>query len=343
MARRSRQRGGSGRAAGELELSPEWRSWLADNALAGASAADLLGALRGAGVPSRLARREVAGILTSPLLARSRDAQAAARRLELVARLLRDAARAAACIERRGALSAAEFLAHHVATSRPVVITDWMRGWPALERWTPTLLADRLGDVEIEVMVGDTTSPELRDRSNGPRRRLRLRDFLAHITDPAAPADLYLEAYNRALEQPDLAPLLEDLAFSDEVFDPARMATGVSLWFGPARTFTPLHHDTADILFCQVYGRKRLRLVSPLETSLLGGLRGMWAAAPLAGLLGQPDHAGMEVPEVVLSPGEALYLPAGWWHEVEALEPSIHLSVMHFRHARDLSYYRPGG
>jgi ribosomal protein L16 Arg81 hydroxylase len=288
----------------------------------------------------------VAAILTSPLLARCRAAEAANRRVELVARLLRHAEKAsphAGSIERRGSLGAAEFLAHHVAASRPVVITDWMRDWPALTRWTPALLASRLGDTEIEVMVGDTTSPALRTRGPDQRRRLLLRAFLDHITDPAAPRDLYLEAYNHALALPALAPLLGEISFSDEIFDPARQSSGISLWLGPAGTFTPLHHDTTDILFCQVYGQKRLWLVSPLETSLLRDLRGMWAGATLAELRERPEHAGMVVFEVTLSAGEALYLPAGWWHEVTALAPSLHLSVMHFRHASDLSFYRPGG
>ncbi len=339
------QKAGKAPTADQLTLSEEWRAWLAENAIAGASAADLVEVLRGAQVPARRARREVAAVLSSPLLARCQAAQAEARRLEMVAQLLRQAARAsphAATIERRGALGAADFLSHYVANSRPVVITDWMSRWPALASWSPARLAERFGEVEIEVMRGDTSSPALRTRGPDQRHRLLLRDFIAHITSPEAPRDLYLEAYNRALSLPELASMLEDLSFSDEIFDPAKIGEGISLWLGPAGTFTPLHHDTTDILFCQVQGRKRLWLVSPLETSLLGNLRGMWAGAPLAELRARPEQAGMLVQEVTLAAGEALYLPAGWWHEVHALETSLHLSVMHFRHAADLSFYQPG-
>jgi hypothetical protein len=344
------RRGEGGRAAKRkgpaVTLSAEWRAWLAENALAGASEAELLAALRQASVPAAVARSEVAALLSSPLRERCREALIEGEQLDLVCRMLRQLARSsphAGRVERRARVDAGEFFAHYFAACRPVILTEMIRGWPAVERWTPASLAGRFGHVSIEVTDrGPGSTFEWRVQGLDERIRMTLGEFVDRITTPGAPPDRYLEASNRALESSGLAPLLEDLAPPADLFDPAHLAGGVSLWFGPGGTFTPLHHDTTNILFCQVYGRKRLRLVSPLETSLLAGARGFWAAAPLDELLGRPEHADLPFLDIELSADEALFLPCGWWHEVEALEPSIHLSVMHFRQPNDLSFYRPG-
>jgi hypothetical protein len=328
-----------------LALSGAWRSWVAENAVAGAGAAELVDALVSAAVPAPLARREVTAVLASPLLELLRASRLEAARLELVPRLLRHVARASPCaasIERLASLDAGDFLARYYAASRPVVLTELLRGWPAVERWTPAYLAERWGDVEVEVMTGELASSTIRTRGPEERRRVLMRDLVAHVTAPEGPIELYLEGYNRALEQPEFAPLLDDLRPPDALFDPARARGAVSLWLGPRATFTPLHHDATNIMFCLVHGRKRLRLVSPLETSLLRAVHGAWTTAPLAELLLRAEHAGVVVHEIELVAGEALFLPAGWWHEVEAIEPSIHVSMTHFRQPNDLSFYRPG-
>ena len=40
----------------------------------------------------------------------------------------------------------------------------------------------------------------------------------------------------------------------------------VKLWFGPKGTVTPLHYDLHSILFMQIYGRKRVKLIPSFDT-----------------------------------------------------------------------------
>lgn len=322
-------------------LAAEWSAWLIDNALAGERADALVGALVGGGVPRSRARREVDELLASPVFARCRAERARADRLEMVAKLLRTAHAAspvASVVERRSSLSSDELLDRYVANSRPVVVVDAMDHWPA-KGWSWPGLRDRVGDVEVELMHGDVGSRLPRDRATLERRTLRFAEFVDRLLTDGEPQTLALEAYNHGFRNPGLAPLLLDLSLDEGLFDRDRLTETVSLWITPRGTFTPLHHDIVDNFFCQIMGQKRLRLVSPLATSLLSGLRGMWTRATLDELLGQePD---LVVLDVTLQAGEALYLPAGWWHEVETTEPSLHLSVLSFRHTRDLSFYAP--
>jgi ribosomal protein L16 Arg81 hydroxylase len=48
------------------------------------------------------------------------------------------------------------------------------------------------------------------------------------------------------------------------------------------------------------------------------------------------------VRQVVLDPGDSLYIPAGWWHRVTSLDVSISFSLLSFRRPNDFSWYRPG-
>lgn len=83
------------------------------------------------------------------------------------------------------------------------------------------------------------------------------------------------------------------------------------------------HYDTHDVFVLQVDGTKRWRLhepvlADPLEKQAWGG------RADEVGATAQGEPAL----DVVLSPGDALYLPRGWLHSAEALgSRSLHLTV----------------
>jgi hypothetical protein len=351
----SRIRTGPGRAGharrapapGALTLSDDFRAWVIDNALRGVERDALLATLVEGGVPARIARAEVDALLGSAAFAACRRMQRRTDRLELVARLLRTMAALAPRaleVERRRTVGAEEFFERYLAASRPVVLTGIMEGWEALARWSPAHFKERLGGVEVEVMTGRDTDPECDRNFEAHRATMRMGDYVDLLTAAGSTNDVYLVAHNKALGRAELRGLLEDIRPPEELFDPARIDGGVSLWFGPAGTVTPLHHDTTSILFCQVVGRKRVALVAPFETALLEGARGFYAGAR-AGEIARgerPELAEVTVREVELSAGEALFIPAGWWHEVTALEISINLSVLHFRRPNGFGWYCPG-
>jgi ribosomal protein L16 Arg81 hydroxylase len=50
------------------------------------------------------------------------------------------------------------------------------------------------------------------------------------------------------------------------------------------------------------------------------------------------DSANPDIPphiECLIGPGEALFLPVGWWHQVEALDVSISMSFTNFPDGND--------
>src|SRR3546814_4026553 len=93
------------------------------------------------------------------------------------------------------------------------------------------------------------------------------------------------------------------------------------LWIGPRGTITPWHHDLTNNLLVQFVGRKRVRLVASHDTPLMRNHRhcySLWGTddlPPGAATAGKPP-----VLECTIGPGDALFLPVGWWHHVERSE-----------------------
>lgn len=320
-------------------LSPQWRQWLADNLARGATEDEVCDALVGQGVPVAEAKARVKEALASPTLAVARHYRVRAERLEQIVKLLRDqlATRAEpAAIERARGVDAATFYERYYATSTPVVLEDYMRGWPALERWQLESLGERFGDVEVEICEGRDATADYDVKAMELTTQSTMRALVDRIAASDESNDFYMIARNRNLEGP-LGALLEDVVMDRGLLDPDATRGGCQLWVGPAGTVTPLHHDTSNILFCQVVGEKRVRLASPTETALLDTCRAMYAHVDP-----ETTEAELALREVELGPGDALFLPVGWWHHVRALSASVSIAFVNFARDNDRRWYCPG-
>lgn len=313
----------------------------------GASAEQIISRLKAERVPVRTAASAIAALRRSPAFASGAELGKSARRLLMIVRLQRELRATAgniSTVERRKKPSAEEFFARYFASATPVVFTDALRGWKALRRWSPEYFKRKLGDVQIEATA---------DRDGDPYYDMRTKEHSKPMTMGALADrvlasgsnetnDFYLVANNHAMDRAGMRVLLDDVVMDPSYFDVDRTQGAVSLWFGPRGTVTPLHHDTTNIIFHQVYGKKRFLLISPFETSLLRHARGVYCDL-------DPEHARKnpllrDVPifEVVLTPGDALFIPVGWWHHVRALEPSISISFTNLRAPNNYGWYAPG-
>ena len=103
------------------------------------------------------------------------------------------------------------------------------------------------------------------------------------------------------------------------------------IWIGNRIRVAP-HYDLKENIACCVAGRRRFTVFPPDQTRNLysGPLEHTPAGAPISMVeLAAPDlerypkftEAWAAAASGVVEPGDAIYLPYGWWHGVDSLEP----------------------
>ncbi|TVY25024.1 Lysine-specific demethylase [Lachnellula hyalina] len=186
--------------------------------------------------------------------------------------------------------------------------------------------------------------------------------LLAHSPDATfhrfnAPLSLFLHAYKTSLcprdrlyiaqaQIADLpAQMRDDLPVPRIVREAGRGDVyDANVWMGIPPTYTPLHKDPNPNLFVQLAGWKRVRLFTPgigvgIFRSVQGKI-GRRAEGVFRGeeMMEGPErdvldedvwsaNARMEGFEVDVGPGEALFIPKGWWHSIKSVGPAVTASV----------------
>ncbi|WP_395333947.1 cupin-like domain-containing protein [Novosphingobium sp. BL-8H] len=259
------------------------------------------------------------------------DAVAAARRdwiMQVQERQRRLSVNASALMRCRD-LPGHAFLDHFYAPGRPVVIEGAIAHWPALARWTPDYLAGTVGSAEIEYQGGRDGAGDFELAKDRHKRRMAFDAFVAMIVQGQG-NDAYITAYNSGTNAAAFAPLMADVMAVSEYLTPD---PGM-LWVGPAGTFTPLHFDLTNNLLIQITGRKQVRLVPPSQTRLLYNHRHVFSAVhdldDPARLDAHPLAKQVESYDVTLEPGDMLYIPIGWWHQVRSLDFSVMMTCTNF-------------
>jgi len=238
-------------------------------------------------------------------------------------------------IERRAGLGTDEFLERYYAVNRPVILTGEMADWPALTRWTPDYLKARLGARPIEYQGGRAANERFEMDKDAHRRQQPFDAFMDQILRPGAGNDAYITAYNSDRNAETLALLHEDMGFLGKFLDPSAQHPNGMMWIGPAGTVTSLHHDLTNNFIAQVVGRKRLKILPAAEVGKLYNSRHVFSdipdvEAPDLDLVRHPRLAEARAYEVVLEPGEIIFMPLAWWHQVKSLDFSVTVTYTNF-------------
>lgn len=246
-----------------------------------------------------------------------------------------------ASVPRLRDVSADAFLDLFYAAGRPVLLEGLAAKWPATRQWSPEHLAERIGDAEITYQGGRQGAADFELAKDRHTRTMPFNSYMAGIMGGDGGNDAYITAYNSAPNQKAFGPLMDDLG---------RVAYlnggGGMLWIGPGGTFTPLHHDLTNNLLVQVVGRKRLHLLPPSETGKLANTRHVFSDVhdiEDAGQLARYPAARTARHLIVdLEPGDALFIPVGWWHQVRSITFSVMLTYTDFIWPNDAYSDFPG-
>ena len=295
---------------------------------------ELVKTLVNAGVPRAIAERDVDLVANSALgPALIRALRQVDRQAELT-ELLKALSRGAKLLELPRLPGAEEFFAHYWSTNTPFVVRGFIDQWERPFRPTFADLRRRFGDTVVEIAQGRDAYADPGLHFEKTVTSIPLAAFLDIVLEQPG-NDAYMVARNATLGIA-LSKLLDETHPPSELFDEKLKGSGISLWLGPANTRTLLHHDGTNNLFCQVLGRKRVWLVPPFLTHIAESAVGHYATKRPS----DPDVLPY-AREVVLEPGDAVFLPVGWWHEVESLSPSLSLALVGFNRPNKFSY-QPG-
>lgn len=239
----------------------------------------------------------------------------------------------------RAAVDPDTFLRDVAGSGRPVVLRSQVATWPAVAagHQGPHALAAYVarfaGQVPVDTMIGP---PEIAGRFfyspdgagfNFVRRQVPVPGLIAELLRQAEPggpaphaiyanaaaADAHFPGWNAA--NPLGLPV----------------AAEARLWLGNA-VAVATHYDASPNVACVVAGHRRFTLFPPeqLPNLYIGPLDHTIAGPPVSmvdpeapDLVRYPRYALAQRAAMVadLGPGDAIFIPALWWHHVRALDP----------------------
>ena len=109
--------------------------------------------------------------------------------------------------------------------------------------------------------------------------------------------------------------------------------TQINLWMNISAVCSGLHYDQYNNILVLLRGRKVVSLVSPSFTAatrsahlLASGVANHATASSAAELVLLGLLAPHDVHTFILNPGDAIFIPEGWWHDVSSDECSLALN-----------------
>ncbi len=245
-------------------------------------------------------------------------------------------------VEERDRVDPATFAAEVALRDRPLVLRGQVADWPAVAagRAGDRAVAAYFGGLEARATAGKplevlVSPPEFGGRFfyrgdklegfNFKREHAPLGQLLVELLRLAdLPRDKAHALYANAATAPEHLP---GWAAANRLDLPVGDATP-RLWIGNASQ-TATHYDGSTNLACVVAGHRRFTLfppeqvgnlyIGPLDRTLAGPPSSM--VDPLAPDLARyPRYADALAHAVVadLAPGDAIFMPATWWHHVQA-------------------------
>ncbi len=215
---------------------------------------------------------------------------------------------------------------HH--RNLPVKLTGLVDHWPAMQRWTLDYLADKIDDAVVELQGQRQSSDDYEMAKDNHKRHVKFSEFVLLLRQTDSSNDFYITAYNDTVNKQALAPLWEDVG--DISLLKSSGGNDGFFWMGPKGTITPFHHDLTNNLLLQISGRKRVTMVAAYDSAHMRNhlhCFSEWTSPDDICALGE---AAPKLWQCDIGPGEAIFLPVGWWHHVEALDHTIGMSFTNF-------------
>jgi hypothetical protein len=240
-----------------------------------------------------------------------------------------------------------EFERNYLKPQKPLIIKGLTSRYPAGQKWSPEYLKSLCGDVEVDVF--DTNADgHSASAFTTPDLKMRFADYVDVIIKDQ-PSSLRMFLFNMFKCKPALR----------KDFPCPRMFKGVLgkmgyMFFGSKNIKVRVHQDMdmSNVLLTQFYGRKRVVLVAPEYSDLMYRLPFNTHSLIDIDNIDEHKYPGLhfvEASECILEPGDALFMPSGYWHYITYLDGGFAVSYrkmaqslkMKWRGLMSLAVYMP--
>ena len=234
-------------------------------------------------------------------------------------------------VDRVESISGEDFKNNYYQPQKPLVITELAKEWPAYTKWSWDYFKQIVGDKKVGLynnIKSDAYTP-----INTADDYKTFGEYIDMIQQGPAAWRIFL--FNIFEHAPQL---IEDFTW------PEQLMTGFvkkfpMLFTGGQTSITHMHFDIdlSHILHTQFGGRKRILLFRHEEQHKL--YRKPFEVLSLADFSnyssnkGTPDYDKFpalryaEGYDLILHPGETLFMPAGYWHHMEYIDSGFDMSL----------------
>jgi hypothetical protein len=267
-------------------------------------------------------------------------------------------------IEKTAKVSSDDFLNYYIGKGTPVVITDAMTEWSLYERLCPEYLKSNFGisrvpvcrelfDIEGETSLGEFIRINFEDGLCKTGELPYIRWFVRSSNDKSyLNSEEFFRTVHSAWNIPYFLPktgyLFPFCPDEHEISPNVNFFPGQGLFISPKGARTRLHYDawSSDAILCQFYGSKFVTIYSPEQAEKFVDTSARSYSNFFIDLKEYdfnkfPNARNAEpIASFELLPGEILYIPKYYLHEIYSLSNSISITwnFIHKIHLNSLLY-----
>lgn len=243
-------------------------------------------------------------------------------------------------IDEKYSIDSKEFVEHFFEKQYPLLIKNAVIESEACKLWSPQYFNDKMAENEVRLTLHSLQDISSHYYSKMSSLYLKMNQAIPLIEAPSKTNTFITRFYIQQISLNNFPEIKEQIKLPAFCSDVDNKEMAVNLWFGQKDTYSPLHYDAAHNFFAQIYGRKIFMLYAPSDSKYLFQHAPQPASIQKTEHLSQiknidlmDDHVEISKQatpyQVVVEPGDVLFIPKGWWHEVRSADTSS-ISVSHW-------------
>jgi len=216
------------------------------------------------------------------------------------------------------------FQREYEAEERPVILEGCIQSWRAYQLWTPDYMKDEFGDsvchASINLPEGAAVGGYNREDFT---KWMKLGEFVEFMRASDKPC------YMQQVPQ-GLFGGRDEWSNHERITDLGTFNIYVNIFLGSGNTNSSLHYDMPNNFLAQIYGNKQVYLFPPEQRRHIATYADSLRMSPVdpyaPNLKRYPDYANARGLVGVINPGNILFIPRTWWHQLRSMNEAISIN-----------------